>query len=389
MHPDVDPRPASRSASPVERVRAGRRGAGRAGRVPRRARLRRRAQRPARDRRRWRTRPAMPVWSTRPGARTSACHPDLPAQRAPDGRRRHGRLGAQDARRPSPRPMLFGPRASGSTRCGSTARSRRSTPPARARRSRLDRPLPADPGADRGAELLGRTIALAARSARAWPGWTGLVVLDAGLAERNAAVAGRRPGQARRLAGRHRRRRLRGRARPAARRGLRLEMADRETLVPLLSIGDDERSIERVASTGSLASLERRRGAPRPPLSSAVWRVRPGDRDGPARGVLRAARAGQRRRSAVGPHRAETAAPYPPGIPALAPGRGRVRGDARGPAGRGRRGQPCGVLRRTPRWTPCWSSSTRAPTRARDRRDRPCVASGWANVQLPDPAEPG
>ena len=57
--------------------------------------------------------------------------------------------------------------------------------------------------------------------------------------------------------------------------GVVLEMADRTTLVPILTIGDDARSVRRLI--GALRrSLRRREGtAARPPVATAAWRVTP------------------------------------------------------------------------------------------------------------------
>jgi arginine decarboxylase len=100
--------------------------------------------------------------------------------------------------------------------------------------------------------------------------------------------------------------------------GVRLEMTDRETLVPLLTIGDDERSVGRL-SAALRHSIAKRRGPPRPVASSAVWRLRPEPAMAP-REAFFAPRERVTAARAVGRISAETAAPYPPGIPALAPG---------------------------------------------------------------------
>jgi arginine decarboxylase len=103
------------------------------------------------------------------------------------------------------------------------------------------------------------------------------------------------------------------------REGIRLELANRDTLVPLLTMGDTEERVERLADA-LVRSLERRRGKPRPPGgASAVWSVAseaaltPRDAFFAPREAVPAERAGGR-------VAAETVAPYPPGIPAIAPG---------------------------------------------------------------------
>jgi len=101
--------------------------------------------------------------------------------------------------------------------------------------------------------------------------------------------------------------------------GIRLELANRDLLVPLLTVGDTEEGVERLA--GALVrSLERRRGDPRPPGgASAVWGVAPEAAATP-REAFFASRETVAAEDADGRVAAETVAPYPPGIPAIAPG---------------------------------------------------------------------
>ena len=101
--------------------------------------------------------------------------------------------------------------------------------------------------------------------------------------------------------------------------GVRLELANRDTLVPLLTIGDTDETVERLV--GAVArSLERRRGEPRPPGgASAVWSVEPEVALTP-REAFFADRETVSAEAAAGRIAAETIAPYPPGIPAVAPG---------------------------------------------------------------------
>jgi lysine decarboxylase len=102
------------------------------------------------------------------------------------------------------------------------------------------------------------------------------------------------------------------------REGVRVEMADRDVIVPLLTIGDDDSSVDRLIS-GLRRSIARRRSAPRAPAASAAWRVRPQAVLTP-REAFFAPRERVAAEQAIGRVSAETAAPYPPGIPALAPG---------------------------------------------------------------------
>jgi lysine decarboxylase len=100
--------------------------------------------------------------------------------------------------------------------------------------------------------------------------------------------------------------------------GVRLEMADRDTLVPIVTVADTE------ATVGALIdSLERslaaRRAAPRPIAASSVWSLQSVTALSP-RDAFFAPRERVPADRAAGRIAAETAAPYPPGIPAIAPG---------------------------------------------------------------------
>ena len=99
--------------------------------------------------------------------------------------------------------------------------------------------------------------------------------------------------------------------------GMPLEMADRDCLVPMLTMADDRLAVR--ALVGALtASIGRRRGTPRPADRSA-WDLEP-------RPVLPPREAFFARHErvpigeAVGRTCAELIAPYPPGVPVLAPG---------------------------------------------------------------------
>ena len=56
--------------------------------------------------------------------------------------------------------------------------------------------------------------------------------------------------------------------------GIRLEMADRDTLVPIVTLADDEATIERLVEALERA-IAARRGRPRPPAASSVWSLEP------------------------------------------------------------------------------------------------------------------
>jgi arginine decarboxylase len=159
----------------------------------------------------------------------------------------------------------------------------------------------------RGQELLGRTLALATRFRDAMAEVEGLVVAASDDPTKLAlALAGTGAD---------------GLAVEADlfAEGIRLELANRDLLVPLLTIGDTEESVERL-SEALRRSLARRSGEPRPPGgASAVWGVEAEQALTP-REAFFARRETVEADRAPGRIAAETVAPYPPGIPAIAPG---------------------------------------------------------------------
>ena len=101
--------------------------------------------------------------------------------------------------------------------------------------------------------------------------------------------------------------------------GIRFELANRDLLVPLLTMGDTEAGVERLCDA-LIASLERRRGEPRAPgAASAVWGITPEPAMTP-REAFFSRRETVRAKDAAGRVAAEMVVPYPPGIPAIAPG---------------------------------------------------------------------
>jgi lysine decarboxylase len=100
--------------------------------------------------------------------------------------------------------------------------------------------------------------------------------------------------------------------------GMPVEMGDRDTLIPIPSIADDE---ERLAAFTEvlIASIERRRGPARAPAAAAAWTVRPQTVLSP-REAFFARNETVPAGAATGRVSAELVAPYPPGIPVLAPG---------------------------------------------------------------------
>jgi arginine decarboxylase len=100
--------------------------------------------------------------------------------------------------------------------------------------------------------------------------------------------------------------------------GMPVEMADRDTIIPIPTVADDEESL--ATFTGALiAAIERHRGQPRHPEPAAAWTVRPQTVLAP-REAFFAANETVPASEAIGRVSAELIAPYPPGIPVLAPG---------------------------------------------------------------------
>jgi arginine decarboxylase len=100
--------------------------------------------------------------------------------------------------------------------------------------------------------------------------------------------------------------------------GMPVEMGDRDTLIAIPSIADDEEQIA-VFTKVLIASIEGRRGVPRRPAAAAAWTVRPQTVLAP-REAFFAPNETVAASAAVGRISAELVAPYPPGVPVLAPG---------------------------------------------------------------------
>jgi arginine decarboxylase len=100
--------------------------------------------------------------------------------------------------------------------------------------------------------------------------------------------------------------------------GMPVEMGDRDTVIAIPTIADDE---ERIATftEALVASVEKRRGQPRHPDPAAAWTVQPATVLAP-RDAFFAANETVPAATAIGRVSAELIAPYPPGIPVLAPG---------------------------------------------------------------------
>ena len=101
-------------------------------------------------------------------------------------------------------------------------------------------------------------------------------------------------------------------------RGMPVEMADRDTVVAMVTLADTAEGLVDLA-VALVESVDRHRGRPRQVVTSGVWAVDPVTVTSP-REAFFAARESVAIDQAVGRVSAELVAPYPPGIPVLAPG---------------------------------------------------------------------
>ena len=100
--------------------------------------------------------------------------------------------------------------------------------------------------------------------------------------------------------------------------GLPVESADRDVLVAVVSMADTAETVGRLTAA-LMTSIERRRGEARPVVGPASYRVEP-DVDVPPRAAFFARAVTVPIDAAEGRTSAELIAPYPPGIPVVAPG---------------------------------------------------------------------
>ena len=106
--------------------------------------------------------------------------------------------------------------------------------------------------------------------------------------------------------------------RDLADQGFTLEMADRDLLIPMVTIADDDADLADFVEA-LVATVERHRGEPREVGVNAAWAVRAEQVLTP-RDAFFAERKAVPWRQAAGEVCAEVVAPYPPGVPVLAPG---------------------------------------------------------------------
>ncbi len=100
--------------------------------------------------------------------------------------------------------------------------------------------------------------------------------------------------------------------------GVPVEMADRDTIVAVVTVADDAGALTRLTET-LIASIERRRGRPRQIARAACWIVEPKVVI-PPREAFFGETETVPRAEALGRISADLIAPYPPGVPTIAPG---------------------------------------------------------------------
>ena len=100
--------------------------------------------------------------------------------------------------------------------------------------------------------------------------------------------------------------------------GMPVEMADRDTIVPIVTLADGPRPMARFTGT-LIAAVERHRSRPRPPMAGLAWALDPDVVLAP-REAFFAPHETVPAEAAAGRVSAELVAPYPPGVPVLAPG---------------------------------------------------------------------
>ncbi len=101
-------------------------------------------------------------------------------------------------------------------------------------------------------------------------------------------------------------------------RGMPVEMADRDTVIAMVTLADDGPTLDGLGDA-LIAAVQAHRGPPRPVVAAAAWTVEPVV-DLPPRDAFFADRERVTLDDAVGRTSGELVAPYPPGVPVLAPG---------------------------------------------------------------------
>jgi len=171
--------------------------------------------------------------------------------------------------------------------------------------------------ADRGTELLDQAIRLSHEARERFRAVPGLGVVGAEIADRSPALLMHDPTKiVLTLSGTGADGQLVADALEA--RGLHQEFADRDTFCPVITLADTPATIDFMV-TEIIRAIEKHRGTPRALIPTMAWTLDPDTAMSP-RDAFFADHERVPAAEAIGRIAAETAAPYPPGIPALAPG---------------------------------------------------------------------
>lgn len=177
--------------------------------------------------------------------------------------------------------------------------------------------------ADNGERLLDQAIRLAEEARERFRAVPGLGVVGAEIADRSPALLMHDPtkivltlpgtGADGKLV-----------ARELEQQGITLEFADRDTFCPVITLADTPETVGRMTDA-IIAGVERHRGAPRALVPLTAWTVDPETVLTP-RDAFFAEHERVPASEAIGRVAAEMVCPYPPGIPAIAPGE-RIRAE--------------------------------------------------------------
>ena len=170
---------------------------------------------------------------------------------------------------------------------------------------------------ERGEELLGQAIRIAEDARERFRAVPGLGVVGAEIADRSPALLMHDPTKVVLT--------LPGTgadgivvAQELEELGITLEFADRDTFCPVITLADTPATVERM-TTAIIDRIEAHRGAPRELVPLTAWTVDPETAMSP-RDAFFADHERVPAEEAIGRIAAESVVPYPPGIPAIAPG---------------------------------------------------------------------
>ena len=149
-------------------------------------------------------------------------------------------------------------------------------------------------------------------------------------------------------------------------RGMPVEMADRDTVVAMVTLADTPEGLVDLA-IALVESVDRHRGSPRPVVTSGVWAVDPVTVTSPAGGLLRPSRE-RHDRAGRGSGQCRARRAVPAGHPGARAGRGGHPRGGRGAAGGPGCREPDRLCRGPDACTPSTSSPSSRAAESRARR---------------------